>query len=95
MINSLIACCCRARRGVDRLHSLGRGVFPHEHRQVPRETRSARIAGDGGPITETGLQRWSLDLFPAASRLQRFRSCTCPLRIIEGITLLMVACERA
>jgi hypothetical protein len=58
-----------------------------------RERRArARISADGAPITETGLQRWSLDLFPRRLAI----TAAFPVGvfvlygIIEGITLLMV-----
>jgi hypothetical protein len=58
-----------------------------------RERRArARIAADGAPITETGLQRWSLDLFPRRLAI----AAAFPIGalvlygIIEGLTLLFV-----
>jgi hypothetical protein len=58
-----------------------------------RERRArARIAADGALITETGLQRWSLDLFPRRLAIAAaFPAGALVLYgIIEGITLLMV-----
>jgi len=58
-----------------------------------RERRAReRIAADGAPITETGLQRWSLELFPRRLAIAAaFPAGTLVLyALIEGITLLMV-----
>jgi hypothetical protein len=58
-----------------------------------RERRAkARFASDGAPITETGLQRWSLDLFPRRLAIAvAFPVGALVLyAIIEGVTLLSV-----
>ena len=58
-----------------------------------RERRArARMTADGASVAETGLQRWSLDLFPRRLAI----AAAFPVgalvlyALIEGITLLMV-----
>ena len=58
-----------------------------------RERRArARIASDGAPVAETGLQRWSLDLFPRRLAIAAAfpAGALVIYALIEGITLLMV-----